>query len=52
MSEAQNIRVLLVENDDEDAAIFCRYAGRVKGQAVAVECAADEEEAGRDRLVV
>ena len=49
MGETQNIRVLLVEDDDEDAAIFCRYVRQLRGEEVAVERVAGEEE-GRSRL--
>lgn len=49
MSEARIILALLVEDDDEDAAIFCRHIGRLKGQKVDVVRASGEEEA-RSRL--
>ena len=44
MSEAQNIRALLVEDDEEDAAIFCRYVRRLREQEVYVEHVASEDE--------
>ncbi len=45
MSEVENIRALLVEDDDEDAAIFCRYGRRLTGYALDVTHARDAEEA-------
>ena len=45
MSEVEQIRVLLVEDDDEDAAIFRRHVDRITDYAVTLVRAADEEEA-------
>lgn len=47
MSEVQNIRALLVEDDDEDADIFGRYAAEMTEYAVTLVRAAGEEEAKR-----
>ena len=45
MSEAQTIRVLLVEDDDEDALIFCRHADGMKGLRMSVAHVATVAEA-------
>lgn len=45
MNRNQSIRALLVEDDDEDAAIFCRYAGRLVSHSVNVVQAATAERA-------
>ena len=50
MTEGQTIRVLLVEDDEEDVAIFRRNAGRLRGGIVTVVHAADME-AGLAHLV-
>jgi PleD family two-component response regulator len=45
MSGVERIRVLLVEDDDEDAAIFSRYVGQMSCYAVTLVRADDEEQA-------
>ena len=45
MSEKERIRALLVEDDDEDAAIFFRYAGRLRELEVSVDRVTSEEAA-------
>ena len=45
MNRNETIRALLVEDDDEDAAIFCRYAGRLVSHSVNVVWAATAEQA-------
>lgn len=45
MNRNQSIRALLVENDDEDAAIFCRYASRLVSHSIDVVQAATAERA-------
>ena len=47
MSEVRELRVLLVEDDAEDAAIFRRYAAQTSDYAVSLVCVAEEEEAKR-----
>ena len=44
-TETQKVRVLLVENDEEDVAILRRHVGQVKGQQITVVCAATAEDA-------
>jgi len=44
---AEQVRVLLVEDDQEDAAIFRRHMARLKHQKAGVERAGDEDEACR-----
>lgn len=48
MSERQNIRALLVEDDQEDAAIFRRYADRLGDYEVSLVRAATVQEARED----
>ena len=48
-NEIRELRVLLVEDDDEDADIFCRHAGLVKRYQLSVVRAGGEREA-RSRL--
>ncbi len=43
--EAQTVRLLLVEDDDEDAAIFCRHMKLLTRYRVAIERVASAEEA-------
>ena len=45
MREEGEVRALLVEDDDEDAVIFCRHAGRLTQPKLAVTRATSEEEA-------
>jgi len=47
VSEGRNIRVLLVEDDEEDSFILRRYLGRLKERDVDVTPATTEEEARR-----
>ena len=49
MSETENIRVLLVEDDEEDAAIFGRYADHLMEYELALARAATAQEA-RERF--
>jgi len=50
MSEQTALRVLLIEDDDEDAAIFCRYAERLREHEIAMVRVAGEEEGWRRLL--
>ena len=43
--ETPKVRVLLVEDDEGDAAIFCRHISRLIHQSVSVECVAGEQKA-------
>ncbi len=45
MNETTSIEALLVENDDEDVAIFCRYARQLTGHELNVTRVRSQEEA-------
>jgi diguanylate cyclase (GGDEF)-like protein len=45
MNDAESIRALLVEDDDEDAAIFRRHLGALRGQRIASTRVSTEAEA-------
>ena len=47
MNDREEIRALLIEDDEEDTAIFGRYIGQVRSYAVTVLRAETEEEAER-----